>query len=40
MPACFAASILALADEALAERLKAWRAARSAAVAETPTGNG
>lgn len=36
----FAASILALSDEALAERLKAWRAARSASVAETPEGNG
>jgi 5-(carboxyamino)imidazole ribonucleotide mutase len=36
----FAASILALADDALAERLKAWRAARSDAVAEKPTGNG
>jgi len=36
----FAASILALADEALAGRLKAWRAARSDSVAETPEGNG
>ena len=36
----FAASILALADEALAARLKAWRAARSDAVAEKPTGDG
>ena len=33
----FAASILALEDTALAERLKAWRAANSAAVAETPS---
>lgn len=32
----FAASILALTDDALAERLKAWRAARSDAVAEIP----
>ena len=31
-----AASILALADEALAARLKEWRAARTAAVAEKP----
>jgi 5-(carboxyamino)imidazole ribonucleotide mutase len=36
----FAASILALADEALSARLKAWRAARSDAVAEKPTGDG
>jgi 5-(carboxyamino)imidazole ribonucleotide mutase len=36
----FAASILALADEKLATRLKAWRAARSDAVAEKPTGDG
>lgn len=36
----FAASILALADEALAGRLKAWRAARSEAVAEKPAGDG
>ena len=35
-----AASILALADEALTGRLKAWRAQRSAAVAETPAGDG
>ena len=33
----FAASILATNDAALAERLKAWRAARTAAVAEKPT---
>ena len=31
-----AASILALADEGLSERLRAWRAARSEAVAEDP----
>lgn len=31
-----AASILAIGDEALAERLKDWRAARSDAVAQTP----
>lgn len=34
----FAAAILALEDGALAERLKAWRAANTAAVAETPIG--
>jgi 5-(carboxyamino)imidazole ribonucleotide mutase len=33
----FAASILATSDQALAERLKAWRAARSEAVADKPT---
>ena len=33
----FAASILALSDEALSQRLQAWRAARTAAVAEIPT---
>jgi 5-(carboxyamino)imidazole ribonucleotide mutase len=32
-----AASILSLADGALAERLKAWRAAQSDAVAQTPS---
>lgn len=32
-----AASILALSDEALGERLDAWRQAQSDAVAETPT---
>ncbi|WP_066559569.1 5-(carboxyamino)imidazole ribonucleotide mutase [Croceicoccus bisphenolivorans] len=32
-----AAAILATSDEALAERLKAWRAAQSASVAERPT---
>jgi 5-(carboxyamino)imidazole ribonucleotide mutase len=32
-----AASILALADEALSQRLQAWRAARTVAVGETPT---
>ena len=31
-----AAAILALSDEALAERLDAWRAAQTAGVAETP----
>ena len=31
-----AAAILALSDEALAERLKAWRAAQTAGVAERP----
>jgi len=35
-----AASILALADESLSQRLQAWRAARSEAVAETPTNDG
>ncbi len=34
--ALLAASILALADPALAGRLEAWRAARTAAVAEAP----
>ncbi len=34
----FAASILALGDEALSQRLQAWRAERTAAVGETPTG--
>lgn len=34
----FAASILALTDDALSQRLQAWRAARTAAVGETPTG--
>nr|WP_166178471.1 5-(carboxyamino)imidazole ribonucleotide mutase [Altererythrobacter segetis] len=33
-----AASILALSDEALSKRLQAWRAERTAAVGETPTG--
>ena len=33
-----AASILALSDEALSQRLQAWRAARTEAVGETPTG--
>ena len=32
-----AASVLALSDEALSQRLQAWRAARTAAVAEIPT---
>jgi len=32
-----AASILALADEDLSQRLRAWRAARTAAVGETPS---
>jgi len=35
----FAASILALSDEALSQRLQAWRAARTEAVSETPTDN-
>ena len=35
-----AASILALADPALALRLEAWRAARTAAVAEAPADQG
>jgi 5-(carboxyamino)imidazole ribonucleotide mutase len=34
-----AASILALSDEALSRRLQDWRAARTAAVAETPSDN-
>jgi 5-(carboxyamino)imidazole ribonucleotide mutase len=33
----FAASILALSDTALSKRLQDWRAARTAAVAETPS---
>ena len=33
----FAASILALADDALSQRLQAWRAARTQAVGETPS---
>jgi 5-(carboxyamino)imidazole ribonucleotide mutase len=33
----FAASILALADEALSQRLQAWRAARTEAVREKPS---
>jgi 5-(carboxyamino)imidazole ribonucleotide mutase len=33
----FAASILALSDAGLSQRLQAWRAARTAAVAEKPT---
>ena len=33
-----AASILALADEGLSHKLRAWRAERTAAVSETPTG--
>jgi 5-(carboxyamino)imidazole ribonucleotide mutase len=32
-----AAAILALADDALSQRLQAWRAARTEAVGETPT---
>ena len=35
--AILAASILALADEPLSQRLRAWRAAHSEAVAETPS---
>lgn len=34
--ALLAAAVLALSDEALAKRLEAWRAARTAAVAERP----
>ncbi|WP_305097489.1 5-(carboxyamino)imidazole ribonucleotide mutase [Croceibacterium aestuarii] len=34
----FAASILALGDEALSQRLQDWRAARSASVGEVPQG--
>ena len=34
-----AASILALADEALSQRLQAWRTQRTAAVGETPSDN-
>ncbi len=34
-----AASILALADDALSQRLQAWRAARTEAVGETPENN-
>lgn len=33
-----AASVLALTDDALNQRLKAWRAANTAAIAEKPTG--
>jgi 5-(carboxyamino)imidazole ribonucleotide mutase len=32
-----AASILALSDQGLSQRLQAWRTARTAAVGETPT---
>ena len=35
-----AAAILATTDKPLAERLKAWRASRTAAVAETPSDEG
>ena len=35
----FAAQIIALGDEALAKRLVEWRAARTAAVPETPVDN-
>jgi len=38
--ALLAAAVLALADRDLAERLRAWRAQRSAAVAERPTDPG
>lgn len=38
--ALLAASILALGDPALAERLDAWRAAQTASIAERPTGDG
>ncbi|MEO0822113.1 MAG: 5-(carboxyamino)imidazole ribonucleotide mutase [Pseudomonadota bacterium] len=38
--ALFAAALLATSDPALAERLEAWRAAQSAAVAEAPVEDG
>ena len=38
--AMLAASVLALSDEGLAERLDAWRAKQTAAVAETPSDEG
>ena len=38
--ALLAASVLALADAALAERLAAWRARQTATVAERPTDEG
>jgi 5-(carboxyamino)imidazole ribonucleotide mutase len=38
--ALLAAAVLALSDEALAERLAAWRAARTAEVAERPADEG
>jgi 5-(carboxyamino)imidazole ribonucleotide mutase len=38
--ALIAAAVLALGDAALAERLEAWRAARSAEVAEAPSDGG
>jgi len=38
--ALLACSVLALSDEALAARLEAWRAARTAEVAERPTNEG
>lgn len=37
--AILAASILALSDDALSQRLQAWRAANTAAVAEKPEGD-
>ena len=38
--ALLAAAVLALSDQALAERLSAWRAARTAEVAERPADEG
>ncbi|TDH35872.1 5-(carboxyamino)imidazole ribonucleotide mutase [Pseudohoeflea suaedae] len=38
--ALLAAAVLALSDDALAEKLDAWRAARTAAVAEKPSNEG
>jgi 5-(carboxyamino)imidazole ribonucleotide mutase len=38
--ALLAAAVLALSDEALADRLDAWRAAQSASVAERPETQG
>jgi 5-(carboxyamino)imidazole ribonucleotide mutase len=38
--AVIAAEVLALSDSSLSERLEAWRAARAAAVPETPTDDG
>ncbi len=35
-----AAQVLALSDTSLAERIEAWRAARTSGVAETPSGEG
>jgi 5-(carboxyamino)imidazole ribonucleotide mutase len=38
--ALLAAAVLALSDECLADRLQAWRAERTASVAERPTDEG